>query len=228
LTFSPGPDWSPGGIAFFAFGSGTSGATPVRQHSAGNPQRYSYDITGTLAPGWTDDSKTSFYAFKTQAPNTVPVYQYHTLLPGEFWNLFYSLDANVSGWTKDGVAFYVYGASPANDRLYGSANQYLAANAALVSSQNKYKLLYQDDGNLVIYRLSDGKQIWASNTYGNPAWRTYMQPDGNFVIYKSDGNPVWASNTPNHSDSVIIMQDDGNLVIYDSSGKPIWASNTAE
>ncbi len=107
---SPGPDWSRSGIAFIAFGSGTVGVIPVRQHSAGNPQRYSYDITGTLAPGWTDDNKTSFYAYKSQTAGTVPVYQYHTLLPGEFWNMFYSLDPNVSGWIKDGVAFYVYGA----------------------------------------------------------------------------------------------------------------------
>lgn len=223
---SPGHDWSQSGIAFIALGPGIAGAIPVRQHSADNPQRYSYDVTGTLAPGWTDDNKTSFYAFKTQGTNTVPVYQYHTILPGGLWNLAYSPnqnDPNLADWTNDGPAFYV----PTNDRLYGRDNHYLTAGDALVSSQNKYKLSYQGDGNLVIYGLSDGKAIWASNTDGNPAWRTYMQPDGNFVIYKSDGNPIWASKTPNHSDSVIIMQDDGNLVIYDSSGIAIWASNTA-
>lgn len=224
----PGSDWTAKGIAFYACGANyqasNSGQSmgPVYQYSASEPQRYSYGTSTILAPGWAND-RTAFFAFGSQVPYTLPVYQYHTILQeyNDRWNLAYSLnqnDPNLAGWTNDGPAFYV----PTNDRFNGRDNHYLAVGDALVSSQHKYKLLYQDDGDLVIYSLSDGKDIWKSCTNGKPAWRTYMQPDGNFVIYKSEGNPIRASNTSGHTDSVIIMQDDSNLVIYDSSGKPIW------
>lgn len=114
-----------------------------------------------------------------------------------------------------------------NDRLLGLANQYLGKDDLLVSTDKTFKLVYQSDGNLVLSRISDNAPLWATNTMGKNAWRVYMQPDGNFVVYEAEGKPVWASNTNNHSDSVIVMQPDGNLVIYNQAEKPIWASNTA-
>jgi hypothetical protein len=112
------------------------------------------------------------------------------------------------------------------DRMLGNENQYLEQDKVVCSSEDRFVLRYQTDGNLVIYDKNQ-KPIWASDTYGKPAWRTYMQPDGNFVVYSHENKPIWASDTYGHPDSKLIMQDDGNLVIYDKNQKPIWASNTA-
>ncbi len=113
------------------------------------------------------------------------------------------------------------------DRMYGAGNQYLVPNQVVCSSEERFVLRYQSDGNLVIYDVQkNNKAIWATNTDGQAAWRTYMQSDGNFVVYSSEGHPIWASDTAGHPDSKIIMQDDGNLVIYDKNDRPIWASDT--
>jgi hypothetical protein len=114
-----------------------------------------------------------------------------------------------------------------NDRLLGRADQYLEKDDQLVSTDKMFKLVYQSDGNLVLYRTSDNAPLWATNTAGKNAWRVYMQPDGNFVVYEAYRKPVWASNTDGNTDSFIVIQRDGNLVIYNQSEQPIWVSNTA-
>ncbi len=110
---TPGAGWSYAGVAFTAFNagiaSGNTNVVAVNRHSAPGPQRYSYGTTTAVAPGWTNDNVVPFYAFAAQVPGTVPVYVHHQLLPGSYWNMFYSLNANESGWISDGVAFYVCG-----------------------------------------------------------------------------------------------------------------------
>lgn len=54
-----------------------------------------------------------------------------------------------------------------------------------------YQLVFQDDGNLVLYMSPGPNQVvkWASNTYGQDAQYAIMQTDGNLVIYGSDQPP---------------------------------------
>jgi hypothetical protein len=96
-----------------------------------------------------------------------------------------------------------------------------------ISSLNgRYQLIYQWDGNLVLY---DGASpLWASGTYGSPAGVCIMQEDGNLVIYIPDNQPIWASNTDGYPGSKLIVQDDGNVVIYTPEGAPLWATNTVQ
>jgi hypothetical protein len=94
------------------------------------------------------------------------------------------------------------------------------------------RLVMQTDGNLVMYRNSDGKAVWASNTSGHNGAYAAMQNDGNLVIYSSSGGALWATGTYGHSGAYAAMQNDGNLVVYKSGGGPgtggaLWASNTA-
>ncbi|KAG5681677.1 hypothetical protein PVAND_011090 [Polypedilum vanderplanki] len=90
-----------------------------------------------------------------------------------------------------------------------------------------FQLIMQDDGNLVIYRLSKKEAIWASATDRTCSNRACMQGDGNFVVYDCQNKATWASGTNDHEGSSIYMQNDGNLVIYAwPSGRAIWASNT--
>ncbi|MEU9480407.1 hypothetical protein [Streptomyces sp. NPDC048191] len=99
---------------------------------------------------------------------------------------------------------------------------------------NLTRIVMQNDGNLVIYRLRDGKAIWATGTWGHPGAYAVMQNDGNFVIYDANNHFLWNTNTagtPDNAGAWAVLQDDGNFVIYKSTGGPtrgqaLWATNT--
>lgn len=144
---------------------------------------------------------------------------------GELLAWFSAYSPVYRGWSiwLDGVQIVEeYGETPAMtaDSL---VNAGLSPNQALISSNGKYTLVMQSDGNLVIYR--QGTAIWASDTYRSGANRAFMQDDGNFVVYEYS-SPKWASQTPGSGGVKLVMQNDGNLVIYKSNNAPVWASNT--
>ena len=105
------------------------------------------------------------------------------------------------------------------------SNQFLLKEDYLLSGDGRHQFILQDDGNLVLYRLSDHKALWASGTNGKAVSKAIMQQDGNLVIY---GYPsaIWASGTNGKPNSYLILQNDGNVVIYEPT-VPIWATNTA-
>lgn len=99
--------------------------------------------------------------------------------------------------------------------------------------QGRFALVFQQDGNLVLYLQEGGgvipptrQALWASNTNGGGGQRCPMQDDGNLVIYDGRNNPVWASGTNGNPGAYGKMQDDGNFVIYDSGDNPLWATGT--
>ncbi len=104
----------------------------------------------------------------------------------------------------------------------------------LLSPNEKYKFINQQDGNLVVYNLEKNKAIWSSGSTKNgfnfsssPAY-FMVQPDGNLVLYDKYGNVQWSSGSNGKGEFPfsLKMQDDGNLVLYDAVSKPIWSSNT--
>lgn len=100
----------------------------------------------------------------------------------------------------------------------------IPAATSIFSSDGRFQLAMQTDGNLVVYGPSG--PLWSSSTYGTGSNNmAVMQADGNFVIYTQAGVPVWSSQTGSNC-ARISMQTDGNLVIYDLSLKPIWATGT--
>lgn len=106
-----------------------------------------------------------------------------------------------------------------------TTNQFLLKEDYLLSGDGRHQLILQDDGNLVLYRLSDHHPTWASGTNGKAVSKAIMQQDGNFVIYGYD-NALWASNTAGKVNSYVVMQNDGNAVVYEPN-MPVWASGTA-
>lgn len=93
---------------------------------------------------------------------------------------------------------------------------------SLTSNNGAYKLVLQDDGNLV---LSAGDtSVWSTETNGQRVVRAEVQQDGNFVLY-TEKDAVWASQTKGAKDVRLILQDDRNLVLYGFDG-PAWSSNT--
>src|SRR6266542_4440232 len=87
-------------------------------------------------------------------------------------------DAQVLGCTYNPGASYIL--------LH---DQWLAPDQSVYSSGGYYRLLYQLDGNLVLYRVSDGQPVLACGTVGTTPGVVSMQSDGNFVIYDANSTP---------------------------------------
>ena len=106
-----------------------------------------------------------------------------------------------------------------------SGGQALLPGQFLISPNYGYQLIYQTDGNLVLYR-GDGTALWGSGTSGHTPGRAEMQTDGNFVIYDSGGVPQFATDTGGNPGAILFLQSDGNAVIA-NAGNPIFATGTA-
>jgi hypothetical protein len=94
----------------------------------------------------------------------------------------------------------------------------------IMSADNRFVLIFQNDGNLVLYGPGYAV-LWASNTAGSGANNLIMQSDGNLVLYKP-GGVAWSSGKAGAGASTLVMQDDGNAVTYNSGGGATWASDT--
>jgi Ricin-type beta-trefoil lectin domain-like len=105
-----------------------------------------------------------------------------------------------------------------------SVGQQLNPGDVLKAANGTHVLVYQTDGNLVVYR--NGVAVWHSHTNGQSAGLVPMQGDGNLVIYNAAHQAIWATGTNTCQASFLAMQDDGNLVLYTASGKAVWATGT--
>ncbi len=92
-----------------------------------------------------------------------------------------------------------------------------------VSQNGAFRLVYQGDGNLVLYRVN-GSAIWNSVTHGTSPGSVEMQGDGNLVVYNAAGQAVWNSGTAWAPGARAEINDAGYLLIIDGSGTPIWWS----
>jgi len=99
-------------------------------------------------------------------------------------------------------------------------NEFLIHGEAIFSNNNKYMLVHQQDGNVVLYE--GNKALWNSNTAGKKTSHLIFQNDGNLVIY-NDRIVVWASGSENKGGKIFVLQNDSNIVIYRDDNKPIWA-----
>jgi Ricin-type beta-trefoil lectin domain-like len=91
------------------------------------------------------------------------------------------------------------------------------------SADGRFRLIYQGDGNLVLYQGSS--PLWASWTFSTNPGMAVMQVDGNFVVYDSTG-PVFSAGTDGHPGAYLAVQSDGNTVIYSPFTSALWATNT--
>ena len=99
----------------------------------------------------------------------------------------------------------------------------LAPGDSVRSPSGAYALVYQPDGNLVMYG-ADGKRRWDSGTFGLSAGVAAMQGDGNLVVYNAGGVAVWNSQTQGRSGAWLAVQDDGNVVLYYQGSRAIWVN----
>ena len=107
------------------------------------------------------------------------------------------------------------------DRL--KAGESLTVDQSINSQNNKYFLVMQGDGNLVLYQRVI-VPVWSTGTSNTGAKVAVMQADENFVVYDGNGIARWNSGTGGFHDPgcALVVQNDGNLVIYESTGRVVW------
>lgn len=104
------------------------------------------------------------------------------------------------------------------NKNYLNQNEFLLKGQYIESENKRYKLIFQGDGNLVLY---DGvepywKAIWSSGTCGKDATHFYFQYDNNCVIYNYS-NPVWSSFVINiNKKCKLFVENDGFIRIRDN------------
>lgn len=95
----------------------------------------------------------------------------------------------------------------------------------LRSSDGRYHLALQSDGNLVLY--SPGYRVlWASGTAGRSPHSLLMQADGNLVLYGTGSQgALWSSGRTGSGTFAFTLQSDGNGVVYGPAGA-LWTTGT--
>lgn len=105
-----------------------------------------------------------------------------------------------------------------------TADTQIETNEYLESSNGRYRLFMQSDGNLVLRDWDTRESLWSSSTHGTGAVRARFQGDGNFVIRTADGSAVWSSGTNGSGGDRLVLNNDGSLAIY-SGNTVVWAVN---
>jgi hypothetical protein len=151
-----------------------------------------------------------------------------------------------SGQIAPGVA------APFSDGMKPSA--VMSKGQFRVSPNNKYELVLQMDGNLVLFKKDWGNsssekavKLWSSYTAGKNVDRVVMEPNGNLVIYPSPiarqkcpdlqtcDNSIWQTRTNGNPQSHLKVQDNGQVVIsyqplnppaVDGKGKLLYSTST--
>lgn len=122
-------------------------------------------------------------------------------------------------------------------RVVVNMNQQMVQNQAYYSPNGRYYVVFQSDGNLVVYRAGSPvpqNAIWASGTNGITGGIAILQGDGNFVIYKNSMTPqqtaVWNSGSGSAlADRVgaqpfVSIRDDGALDVAGWGAVVKWSS----
>jgi hypothetical protein len=118
------------------------------------------------------------------------------------------------------------GGGPPGGQNVMAAGESLFPGDSVTSSDGRFWLMYQGDGNLVLYRW-DWVALWSSGTAGSSAGQVDMQSDGNLVVRNSGGGAVWHAGTYGAPGAYLVVQDDGNTVIYAAGGSPaLWYTGT--
>ena len=102
-------------------------------------------------------------------------------------------------------------------------NEKLRASEELKSTNGKYTLVLQGDGNLVAYD-SQRNALWNSDTVGSRAIECVLQSDGNLLLKDRNGRVVWATNTDGYSNATLLIEDDGNVVLVKERGATFWSN----
>jgi hypothetical protein len=145
-----------------------------------------------------------------------------------------SLPENQGGTYTHSLREFVNAFLPVSNTAYGLVSgEYLLPNQGKSSVDNRFRLVYQGDGNLVLYRTvvptnpNTWIWLWQTGQTNLPGGAWMQDVDGNFVVYNFQNGsyvPWWSSGTSSSSNAgaYLVVQSDSNLVIYRGS-TPIWS-----
>ena len=63
----------------------------------------------------------------------------------------------------------------------------------LVSNNGRWELVYQEDGNLVLF--DQGEADWDTQTEGEAPGRVTVENYGELIVYDEEGKQVWSTDT---------------------------------
>lgn len=106
------------------------------------------------------------------------------------------------------------------------AGQKLQNGQSIKSLNGNYKLVVQNDGNVVLYDTVEKKATWSTKTSKHGTGHTYtfvVQHDRHLVLYKGvlkAENHIWASrtNVSGHSSIQLVLNNDGTLIASSDAG----------
>jgi hypothetical protein len=135
-----------------------------------------------------------------------------------------------------------------NPDPYHRAFQQLNHGDILYSATRAFRLVFQTDGNLVLYGIDDStlpvditkgqyaKALWATGTNGMGAVRCSMQADGNLVLYTeiqatasgfgSNSNYILSSNSQPLKGLTVSIDVTRDIVCSSVGAPAVWASGT--
>ncbi|AXI79421.1 tyrosinase family protein [Peterkaempfera bronchialis] len=101
----------------------------------------------------------------------------------------------------------------------------LRTNDAIYSPNSQYRLIYQGDGNLVLYRVSPFTPVWASGKMHTPGM-CVMQMNGDLVVYDSGGHQVWNLGFTGRGNRLYVTNS-GTVQLVNLAGNVVWHSPQA-
>ncbi len=106
-----------------------------------------------------------------------------------------------------------------------TSGSFLMPGNQIRSPNNRYQLVFQTDGNLVLYdtNFSMPSVVWAANTYDRGGARALMNADGSLQVQMGNGLVLWSTYRYS-TGSVVSVQDDSDLVVFQrNSCTPVWS-----
>lgn len=90
-----------------------------------------------------------------------------------------------------------------------------------------YTLVFQNDGNLVLYNLKNSSKevVWATGTNGTAETFKALK-NGNFALFNSKNEQIWSTKTSGRNR--LVLEEDGNLVVYSLRDEIVFQTETTD
>jgi hypothetical protein len=104
-----------------------------------------------------------------------------------------------------------------DDSFALARDEWLSASDVIDSANGNYHLVYQTDGNLVLYNYNWTTALWSTGTQSSPGMAV-MQTDGNFVVYDDQWGVKYNTGTPGNRGAYLVVTNAGAVLLISISG----------